>query len=48
MLEAIGGFPEHVIMGEDHIAVALALMKGWTVVYDGPALPRLSTRTVIR
>lgn len=37
-LLAIGGFPERVIMCEDQIAAARALLAGWTVVYAGDAI----------
>ena len=36
-LEQIGGFPEHIIQGEDQVAAAIALLAGWTVVYAGGA-----------
>ncbi len=38
LLEGIDGFPTRIIMGEDHVAVARALLKGWTIVYDGNAV----------
>jgi rhamnosyltransferase len=36
-LEHIGGFPEHIIQGEDQIAAARALLARWIVVYAGDA-----------
>jgi rhamnosyltransferase len=36
-LEHIGGFPEHIIHGEDQIAAARGLLAGWTMVYAGDA-----------
>lgn len=36
-LEAIGGFPEHVIFGEDSYAAAKLLLAGWKIVYQADA-----------
>jgi rhamnosyltransferase len=36
-LEQIGGFPEHVIFGEDQLAAAHMLISGWVVCYEASA-----------
>ena len=41
-LEAVGGFPVHVIFAEDMYATAKMLLAGWKVVYAGNALCRHS------
>jgi rhamnosyltransferase len=41
-LEAVGGFPTHVIFAEDMYAVARMLMDGWKVAYAGNACCRHS------
>lgn len=44
MLSEIGGFPEPVIMGEDQVAAARALLANWTTVYAGDAVVEHSHR----
>jgi len=41
-LRAVGGFPAHVIFGEDMYVAARMLMSGWKVAYAGDALARHS------
>jgi rhamnosyltransferase len=41
-LQAVGGFPNHVIFAEDMYAVAKMLMVGWKVAYAGDARCRHS------
>jgi rhamnosyltransferase len=36
-LEAVGGFPKQIIMGEDQVAAARMLLAGWHVVYQADA-----------
>ena len=41
-LKEIGGFPNHVIFGEDMYVASKMLMSGWKVAYAGDALARHS------
>ena len=41
-LEDVGGFPKNIIMGEDQVASARMLMKGWKVIYQADAAVRHS------
>jgi rhamnosyltransferase len=36
-LQEVGGFPAHIIMGEDQVAAARILLLGWKVVYQPDA-----------